>query len=93
MKSRAILCIPLWDDRRYGSWNALHHDWRSACENGFVVAPAYASPSIQLQRTRWSLLFADLLAEVPLVTQLVHLMELRFQPIDVLFFVLQQPFE
>jgi hypothetical protein len=39
------------------------------------------------------LFVADLLAQITLVAHLRNLMDLRFQPIDVLFFVFEEPFE
>lgn len=40
-----------------------------------------------------SLLFTDLLAQVSLVAQFFYLVDLRFEPINVLFFILQQSLE
>src|SRR5208282_5519100 len=52
----------------------------------------FAKPIAQkARRSRLLLLFANLLAQVTLVPDLLDLVELRFEPIDVALFVFEQP--
>jgi len=72
----------------------------SGCRAQLPIGPSskhcgcqnFAKPIAQkAPRSRLLLLFANLLAQVTLVPDLLDLVELRFKPIDVALFVFEQP--
>ncbi len=71
----------------------LEKEWRSRPAEVRRVAEEHRLTMSRVpgwERAR-SLLFANLLAQIPLVTEFLNLVKLRFDPVHVFLFVLEQP--